>query len=164
MPVRGGEKREIRKGAVNLVLFIGLPATGKSTFYRERFSGTHVRLNLDMLRTRHRERLLFLACLEGKTKVVVDNTNLTRAFRQSYLAEAAQAGFLIEGYFFESRVQDALRRNESRSDPERVPEAAIRGGAGSLELPSLKEGFARLYFVRLAEDGGFQVEDWKNEI
>jgi len=34
------------------VIFVGLQAAGKSTFYRERFFDTHVRINLDMLRTR----------------------------------------------------------------------------------------------------------------
>src|SRR6476660_6211221 len=43
---------------VEMVLFIGIPATGKSSFYRERFFRSHVRVNLDMLRTRHREQLL----------------------------------------------------------------------------------------------------------
>ena len=50
----------------HLVLFIGLQASGKSSFYRERFFGTHVRVNLDMLKTRNRESLLVTACLQGK--------------------------------------------------------------------------------------------------
>ena len=43
------------------VIFVGLQASGKSTFYRERFSRTHVRINLDMLKTRHRETLAWRA-------------------------------------------------------------------------------------------------------
>ena len=31
------------------VIFIGLQASGKSTFYRQRFFRTHVRTNMDML-------------------------------------------------------------------------------------------------------------------
>ena len=57
------------------VIFIGLQAAGKSTFYRQRFIDSYIRLNLDMLRTRHREQLLFRACLEAKQPVVIDNTN-----------------------------------------------------------------------------------------
>ena len=45
------------------VIFIGIQATGKSSFYRERFSDTHVRINLDMLKTRAREKVLLEACL-----------------------------------------------------------------------------------------------------
>ena len=51
---------------MELVLFMGIQATGKSTFFRERFFDTHLRMNLDMLKTRHRESLLFAACLEAK--------------------------------------------------------------------------------------------------
>jgi hypothetical protein len=43
---------------VEAVIFVGLQGAGKSSFYRERFFDTHLRLSLDMLRTRHRERLL----------------------------------------------------------------------------------------------------------
>ena len=43
---------------MDMVIFIGIQATGKSTFFQEQFADTHVRVNLDMLRTRHRERRL----------------------------------------------------------------------------------------------------------
>ncbi len=62
---------------MELILFIGIQATGKSSFYLERFFRTHVRINGDMLKTRHREELLVRACLEGKTPFVVDKMNLT---------------------------------------------------------------------------------------
>ena len=54
------------------VILIGIQGSGKSTFYRERFFDTHVRISLDLLRTRHREALLLRACLEGKQRFVVD--------------------------------------------------------------------------------------------
>ena len=59
---------------MEMVLFIGIQATGKSSFYLERFFRAHVRVNLDMLKTHHREDLLMKACLEGETPFVVDNT------------------------------------------------------------------------------------------
>ena len=85
---------------MELVLFIGIPATGKSSFYRERFFRTHVRLNLDMLKSRRRADLLLKACLEGKTKLVVDNTNLTREERAAYIAPAKAAGALDANFPF----------------------------------------------------------------
>lgn len=149
---------------MELILFIGIQATGKSSFYRERFYRTHVRVNLDMLKTRHREKLLVTACLEGKTAFLVDNTNLTCEDRTRYIVPAKAAGFAIHGYFFQSRVTDALARNAARDESERVPELAIRGASKQLQLPSAAEGFNRLYFVRLNEQNQFVSEDWKNEI
>lgn len=50
---------------MKLVIFIGIQATGKSSFYKDRFYRTHVRVNYDMLNTRHRENLIFKACIDG---------------------------------------------------------------------------------------------------
>lgn len=149
---------------MELLLFIGLQATGKSTFFRERYFRSHVRLNLDMLKTRHRLELLFSASLEGKTRVVIDNTNLTKAEREPYIQKAKNAGFLVEGFFFESRVADAQRRNLARSEEERVPELAIPGSSRRLELPRLDEGFDALSYVRIDGAHGFVVEKWRNEV
>src|SRR5436309_3089721 len=67
---------------VEAVILVGLQGAGKSSFYRERLFATHLRLSLDMLRTRHRERRLLQACVETGLRFVVDNTNPTRAERQ----------------------------------------------------------------------------------
>jgi predicted kinase len=144
------------------VLFIGIQATGKSTFYLEKFYRTHVRINLDMLRTRRREDLLVRACLEGKTRFVVDKMNLTRADRAAYIGQAKGAGFKISGYFFQSELAPALLHNARRDSPERVPEPGLRSASSALELPSLIEGFDQLFFVRMNGQGRFTVEDWSS--
>jgi len=97
------------------VILIGIQGTGKSTFCRERFFSTHVRLSLDMLKTRHRETLLFKACLDAKQPLVIDNTNVCAAERASYIADARAAGFKVTGYYFRSAPGEALERNEQRS-------------------------------------------------
>jgi predicted kinase len=73
---------------VEAVIFVGLQGAGKSTFYRERFFDTHLRINLDQLRTRHRERRLLQVCVETGLRFVVDNTNPTRVERQVYIRAA----------------------------------------------------------------------------
>ncbi len=149
---------------MELVLFIGIQATGKSTFYRERFFRSHVRINGDMLKTRHREELLISACLEGKTPFVVDKMNLTRAERAGYIGLAKGARFKVVGYFFQSRLAASLERNARRDLSERVPDAGVGGASASLQLPSRTEGFDQLFFVRIDGQGGFIVEDWKDEV
>ncbi|MBI4511003.1 MAG: AAA family ATPase [Deltaproteobacteria bacterium] len=144
------------------VILIGIQATGKSTFYKERFFCTHVRINLDMLRTRHREKLLLAACLEGRVSFVVDNTSPTTRDRARYIPAAKAAGFRIIGFLFESEVRSAVDRNAQRPEDERVPEAAIWGTASKLERPSLSEGFDELHNVRIA-DGRFVVEEWREQ-
>jgi hypothetical protein len=105
--------------------------------------------------------LIVKACIEGKTRFVVDNMNLTRAERAGYIALAKSAGFSVVGYFFETEVADALRRNRERGEGERVPVPGIFGANKRLEIPSKAEGFDQLFVVRLNEPHGFTVEEWK---
>ncbi|MDR1709934.1 MAG: AAA family ATPase [Candidatus Accumulibacter sp.] len=145
---------------MELVIFVGIQATGKSSFWRERFSDSHLRINLDMLRTRHRERLIFEACLASKTSLVVDNTNLTRQDRARYIPPARAARFAVHGYFFDSRLEDALRRNAGRSGKARVPDVAVAGALARLQAPAPGEGFDTLNLVRIGPDGAFVTSPW----
>ena len=78
---------------MELIVFSGVQGSGKSTFYRERFFSTHVRISLDLLKTRGREDVLLHACLAAQQPVVIDNTNPTRAQRSRYARLAAASGF-----------------------------------------------------------------------
>lgn len=146
------------------VILVGLQGSGKSTFCRERFFATHVRLNLDMLKTRHREKRLLEVCIETRQPFVVDNTNPTPAERAVYITAATAAGFRVSGYYFRSRVEDCRRRNDARPADQRVPLAGILGTAGRMVVPTREEGFAALHYVRIAEAGEFVVEEWADEI
>ena len=149
---------------MQLIVFIGLQGSGKSTFFAERFVNTHVRINLDMLRTRHRETLLFEACLAAKQPMVIDNTNPTIEQRVRYIAPARTKGFGVEGYYFRSDLEGCLRRNAGRSGREVVPNAGLLGTSRQLVRPTLAEGFDRLHYVRIDDRNGFVVEEWSDEI
>ena len=145
------------------VVLMGIQATGKSSFFKERFADSHVRINLDMLKTRSRERILLEACVAAKQPFVVDNTNPTREDRARYLQVAKDAGFRVIGYFFRSRVGEALERNRRRAADRRVEEVGIKAAAKRLELPAQEEGFDELWFVSL-EGEGFKVTEWLDEV
>jgi predicted kinase len=148
---------------VEAVLLIGLQASGKSSFFRERFFSTHVRVNLDMLKTRFRERQILETCLRTYQPFVVDNTNSTREERRVYLEAAKTAGFRVVGFYLQSRVEDCKSRNEARPPADRVPLVGLLGTYAKLELPSYVEGFDQLCYVRLTNDG-FAVEEWRDEV
>src|SRR5947209_6677184 len=131
------------------VLLIGIQAAGKSTFYRERFFDSHLRLNLDMLRTRHRLRVLLRACLDTRQPFVLDNTQPTIAERAPYIAAAKAAGFRVAGYFFTPDLGGSLRRNSQRTGRQHIPPVGIAATAKKLQPPSLEEGFDELWGVRL---------------
>ena len=143
------------------VIFIGIQGSGKSTFYKERFFDTHVRINLDMLKTRHREQLFLNTCIEAKQPFVVDNTNVTREQRARYITAAKPARFKITGYYFNTDIEDAIKRNSGRSGKKQIPERGILATYKKLEIPSLEEGFDLLYSVHIDSSNNFVVKDTK---
>lgn len=142
------------------ILFIGIQATGKSTYYIQHFSGEYVHINLDTLHTRNKETRLLEDCLAQRKSFVVDNTNPTASDRKKYIEAAKAHGYLIEGYFFQSIVQDCVERNSHRTGKACVPDRAIAFTSNRLELPSYGEGFDQLYFVHI-QDGEFVTELWQ---
>ena len=144
---------------MQVVILIGVQATGKSTFFKERFADTHIRMNLDMLKTRHREKLILEACLQAGQSFVVDNTNLTVENRLRYIIPAKEAKFEVIGYYFESRVAAALQRNQQRMGMARIPVAGVRAAYHKLQIPSFNEGVAKLYVVKIDPQGSFLVEE-----
>ena len=145
------------------VIFIGVQAAGKSTFFKEHFFDTHVRINLDMLKSRQREKMLLDACLQSQQSFVVDNTNPTVEDRKRYIIPAKEANFDIIGYYFKSSINAALQRNQPRAGKQRIPEVGIRSTFHKLQLPTLAEGFDQLYTVRVDPDGLFRVDEWQDE-
>jgi predicted kinase len=63
------------------IILSGIQGAGKSTLCRERYWDSHIRISYEMLRTRHREKVLLEACLFAKQSFVVDATNPTPADR-----------------------------------------------------------------------------------
>lgn len=138
------------------VVFMGIQAAGKSTFFKAYFVDTHIRINLDMLRTRHREKVLIAACLDAKLPYVVENTNLTRGDRARYIPPAKRAGFRVVGYAFRVELEEALVRNALREVRRKVPEKTIRSAFRRWQSPVWEEGFDALFEVR-SSGGEFQV-------
>jgi len=145
------------------VIFCGAPGSGKSTFFKEHFFDTHLRISLDLLRTRKRERLFFDTALKAGQRLVIDNTNPTADNRRLYIEAARAAHFTLAGYYFTAGFEEALERNNLRTGRARVPEAAIKSFLAKLERPALAEGFDRLYQVAV-EDSRFLVSELKHEI
>lgn len=140
---------------MEMILFVGIQAAGKSTFYQRQFFDTHLRLNLDMLRTRHRERTLLRACLQTQQRLVIDNTSPSIAERAAYIGPARDAGFRVVGYFFEPDPHGCAARNKNRA--RQIPPAGLFGTLKRLERPTLAEGFDALYRVVLEASGEFVV-------
>jgi predicted kinase len=145
------------------VIFVGVQAAGKTTFYNGRFVATHTHINLDTLKTRAREDDLLMNCIANGRSFVVDNTNSTVAQRAKYIALSHQQQYRVIGYYFSISAHEAIRRNAARPSPQRVPDKAIWGTRAKLELPSFSEGFDELHYVHI-HAGGYDVEPWRDAL
>ena len=140
------------------VVLCGVQGSGKTTLYRDRFLHTHVRVSMDLLRTRHREAELMRLCLETRQPFVVDNTNPTPADRRRYVEPAREAGFRVVGYLVEVDEFEAQGRNATREGRQRVPAAALAGTGRRLQRPTVEEGFDELWHATAAHDGRWRIE------
>jgi predicted kinase len=154
--------------APELVLFVGLQGSGKSSFYRARFAGSHDLVSKDRFPNNRnparRQRRLVEEALAAGRSVVVDNTNPTAPERAELIALARAFGTRVVGYYFESRLADCLERNRRREGKARVPDVALYTTRKRLCRPTLAEGFDRLHYVRLLGEGRFEVFDWNDEV
>ncbi len=148
-----------KKEEKQAILFIGIQASGKTTFFNQMLSdGTYTHISLDDLHTRNKEIQELSVCLECGKSFVIDNTNPEISDRARYIQKAKEYGYHVIGLFFQSRVRDCVLRNERRGC--KVPPKAIASTSNKLQMPSMAEGFDELFFVRI-DDNDFEITTWK---
>lgn len=145
---------------LELAILVGLPGSGKSSFYRAHLQETHVLVSKDLMpNTRNRGALqsaLVEKALGAGQSVAVDNTNPRRADRAPLIAAARAHGARVVAYVLATTVRDCLARNHGREGKARVPPVAIHTVAKKMESPSLAEGLDAVLYVR-AEGGQFEI-------
>ena len=135
-----------------LIIFVGLPGSGKSTYYFAHFAGTHVHVSKDLmknLRDRDTQQTAMIeqALAAGKS-VVTDNTNPSATIRAPLIAIGKRHGARIIAYYFDCSVKTALMRNQQREEGKgRVPKVAIFVTKKKLQPPALDEGFDEIHVV-----------------
>ena len=141
-----------------IVLAIGLPGSGKSTWFRKQgitpLSSDHLRFLLaddedeqgfqtDIFRALR--FLLEVRVGRGRPVSYVDATNLVVEQREPFLEQARELDAAIEAISFDVPLDVCLERNRSR--PRRVPEDVGRAMAEALDPPTPQEGFSKITVV-----------------
>ena len=83
-----------------MIIFIWIPASGKTSFYNQYFKNDYRHINLDTLKTRYQEDLAIKESLKNKNNLVIDNTNITKEERRKYITAGKENNYLIIGYYF----------------------------------------------------------------
>lgn len=135
----------------DVIILIGLPGAGKSTFARATFP-SHEYISKDAFppgarNKQARQDAALRAALAAGRSALVDNTNVTAADRAAIMTIAREYGARIVGYYLDVPVREAVARNERREGRARVPKVAIFTCAKRLVPPSLAEGFDELHTV-----------------
>jgi predicted kinase len=156
-------------GVMDIIILIGLQASGKSTFYRAHFADTHEHISKDLLKSnknqnknqKQAERIE--KAFQEQRSVVVDNTNVTVQDRQLLIDIGRRYDATIIGYYFQPDVLSSRTRNKQREGKAQVPDIAIFITAHKLEPPSYAEGFDTLYYVRIEKGSTSENPVWKIE-
>ena len=152
---------------MEIIILMGLQASGKSTFYRTHFADTHEHISKDLLsrsknqNKKQAERIE--RAFQEQRSVVVDNTNVTEQDRLPLIDIGRRYDATIIGYFFQPDVLSSRTRNKQRTGKAHVPEKAIFITAHKFESPSYAEGFDTLYYVRIGNDSTSENPIWEIE-
>ncbi len=136
---------------VELIIFIGLQGSGKTTYYHRHFAATHVHVSKDLMKNvrnrDNRQSEMIEDALKVRRPVVVDNTNTTPIARAPLIALARGHGARVIGYVFDVPVKVAVTRNRQREGKARVPDVAIYVAAKRFVPPTFEEGFDEIHIV-----------------
>jgi predicted kinase len=146
------------KGIV--VLAIGLPGSGKSTWFKRHnlspLSSDMVRsLLFDDVREQRYQDLVFsnlrsmlkARLIAKRPTNYVDATNLTPHERQHWIKLAKDYNYEVHAVFFDVPLEVCIERHQRRDRV--VPEDAMRRMAAKLKPPAFEEGFAKITVVRV---------------
>jgi predicted kinase len=160
VPVAPAVATRPSKGTV--VLAIGLPGSGKSSWFKRH--DIHP-LSSDLLREllfddaqEQRFQDLVFSNLRSMLKArliarrplnYVDATNLTPHDRHSWIKLAKDYGYDVQALFFDVPVEVCMERHVRRGRA--VPEEIMRKMAGKLKSPTFEEGFSKITVVRVKQ-------------
>jgi predicted kinase len=145
-----------------VVLAIGLPGSGKSSWFKRHNIAP---LSSDLLRvllfddpTEQRFQELIFSNLRSMLRArliarrptnYVDATNLTPHERQSWIKLAKDFGYEVQAVYFDVPLEVCLERNHRRQRV--VSEDVMRRMAAKLRPPSFEEGFTKITVVKLKQ-------------
>lgn len=140
-------------GRPHLVLMVGLPGCGKTSYVLKHMRNTHVRLNLDTIKNRDKLRVLFFACLAARVNIVIDSTNMSKEERANYIPFANSCGYTISVVYVDTPVEICKKRSTERVANERrnpIPDKAFNGMMSRFQMPDPEaENFDFLYVEKV---------------
>jgi len=153
-------------GKLELVLFVGYPCLGKSTFFQRHFRpNDYEHVNQDTLGSRGKCVKAAEQALSAGKSCVVDNTNRDVRTRKYYIDLARRLGAPVRCCLFSGSIELAWHNNLYRAyymtasaanpEPKRqaLPYIAFTGFRDNYEVPQMEEGFSEIKIVNWVFEG-----------
>ncbi len=153
-----------------VVLAIGLPGSGKTTWFKRRgvtpLSSDTLRTILFDNITEQRYQDLVFSTLRSLLRArliakmpwnYVDATNLSPRERKQWIQMARSFGYEVHAVFFDVPIDVCLERNRRRERV--VPEDVMRRMAAKLKAPGFDEGFSKITYVRVKQRPGEEDQE-----
>ncbi len=156
------------------VLTIGLPGSGKTSWFRRRaitpLSSDLLRMLLfdDISEQRYQDLVFSTLRYLLRARMIarmpwnyVDATNLSPRERRGWIKMAQEFGYEVHAVFFDVPVEVCMERNQKRG--RLVPEDVMQRMAQKLRPPTFEEGFTKITVVRVKKQPARAVEPGSGE-
>jgi len=152
------DAKEICEGGVEslssdsqeMVLFVGYPAAGKSTFAKTHLIPKgYIHINRDTLKTQEKCQKVAASALDEGKSVVIDNTNGDPSVRKEYIFLAKDRGVPVRCFWFQTSFELAQHLNYFRErltdgESHHVPRVGYATFKKYFQEPTLAEGFTQI--------------------
>jgi bifunctional polynucleotide phosphatase/kinase len=150
--------KEYHTSDLEMVIMIGPPASGKSTFSEKYFvPHGYERVNRDTLGTAAKCLKVAKDTLDEGVSVIIDNTNPSVSGRSDYINLARAQNIPVRCFYFQTSYELAAHLNyvrvrESRGKVRRIPDVAYKMYKKNFEVPTTDEGFTEIIEIEFNPD------------
>lgn len=138
---------------MKVVILIGTPGSGKSTFAAKHPS--YIRINQDSLGDRQKCLELFRKSMKDKRSVIIDRCNINRLQRAIWIREAEKFGVTeINAIYLSVDPETCVERINNRKDHPTIKtndteknKEIVYNFVKTFEMPELSEGFNKILVI-----------------
>ncbi|KAH3743143.1 DNA 3'phosphatase [Pelomyxa schiedti] len=152
-PIIDGNADTLTSATTEMILFVGFPASGKSTFAKTHLiPKNYVHVNRDTLSTQPKCLKAAKDALSSGSSVVIDNTNPSKANRAPYIKLAKDLGVPVRCFRFDTEEELAKHLNSFREQitqgkSAHVPRVGYAVFKKAFQEPTLSEGFSEIRHI-----------------
>jgi len=128
-----------------LVLMMGFPGSGKTTYVKNCIPDTYTKLHGDILKTNAKKKKALKIALESKKSVVLDATHPNKEKRKTFIEIAKDYNVPVRLIHISTDFDESKSRNENRE--QKVPIIVLYVYRKNYEEPELSEGYSDVITV-----------------